>query len=163
MTAPSQNRPAANLQTAIAVSDPVLARIETPAGRIVLLAEDARQDIAAEMQLHAVRCVRAEKGVMARLRRPRVERYAEVRLRRWIGGRYLAEVAGTDSTLAISAFSFPLKNLSAAEFERLAALPPKRLLATARRLLAGRVTPMPSRTLLQRLRQAVGRRVAAAV
>jgi hypothetical protein len=161
MTAPSQDRPVANLHTATAISDPVLVRIETPAGRIVLLAEDARQDIAAVMQLHAVRCVRAEKGVMARLRRPAAERFEEVCLRR-IGGRYLAEVAGTDATLAMSAFSFPLKNLSAMDFERLAALPPKQLVATARRLLAGRVPPKPSRTLLQRLRQAVGRRAAAA-
>ncbi len=160
MTRSSHDRPADVLHTATAIGDPVLLRIETPGDRLVLLADDASQDSAGLMRLHNVRCVRATRGMLSRLRRPTETRHAEVHVRR-VGNRHLAEVPAV-STLAWSPRSFPLKNLSAVHFAVLMSLPADRLLTTTRALLAAHLPPRQPQTLLHRLRQAVTRRQAAA-
>jgi hypothetical protein len=147
------------LHTATAIGDPLLVRVETPEARLVLLAVDATCDRAGRMTLHDVRCVRAPRGVLSRLRRPREVRMHTVDLRH-VGGRHL--VVSPAATLASSPFSFPTKNLTALQHRAYTGMSAAGLLAVGRRLLGGRVPAATKRPLLHRLRNALAKRTLAA-
>ena len=143
MSTQSAGQSAHGLKTATAVADPVLVRLATSRGMVVVLAGDLTYDKAATMRFHDVRWVRAPRRLGAFFsarREPATGRRSELILRK-VGGKIMGTLP-SEGWLQTPATrqGFAMLNITAEQYALHRKAPPRRLL-----LLAGaQIAPKPS-------------------
>jgi len=137
------------LKTATAIADPVLLRLSTGRGVLVLLASDMTYDKAGAMRLHQVRWARsrAARELFSTNRLPLTGRQSELLLRQmsgyWVGTLTQHALVRAPATRR----GMSMTNLSLAQYQAYRATTPRRLM-----IAANQMAPRPSAPVTKALR-----------